>query len=486
MNRRTKIVATLGPATDTPDQLEKMLHAGVDLVRVNFSHGTIEMHRQRIDAVRACADQMGRHIGILVDLQGPKIRIAKFAEGSAILEPGMCFTIDTELAPTAGTQTQVGTEYPHLARDVYTQDILLLDDGRVVLQVKNVTGSRIETEVLVGGRLSDNKGINLKGGGLSAGAITSKDRQDIKYAAQLGADYVAISFPGSANDIKEARILLEEARSAAGIIAKIERAEAVEKIEEIIQAADGVMVARGDLAVEIGDAEVPAIQKMIIRRAWENNKPVITATQMMESMINSTIPTRAEVSDVANAILDGTDAVMLSAETAVGEHPANVVSAVHRVCLAVERQPVMRKSRHRIDYCFDRVDEVIAMAAMYTANHMRIKAIAAISASGTTPLWMSRIRTGIPIYGLSNQASALGKMTLFRNVYPIALAFGEAESNTIQAHAIAELERRNLVHSDDHVILTKGDCPGVHGGTNGMNIVQVARKTTNSEQTMRQ
>jgi pyruvate kinase len=473
MDIHTKIVATLGPATDSPDQLAKMLQVGVDLIRVNFSHGTIDKHKQRVEAVRACAEKLGRQIGILVDLQGPKIRIAKFAEGSIALDPGMPFTIDTQLAPMGGTQTQVGTEYPHLAQDVNIGDKLLLDDGRIVLRVRRINGSRIETEVQVGGKLSDHKGINLKGGGLSAGAITRKDREDIKYAAQFGADYVAISFPGCADDIDEARKLLERAGGSAGIIAKIERAEAVEKIDAIIQAADGVMVARGDLAVEIGDAEVPAIQKRIIRRAREMNKPVITATQMMESMISSTIPTRAEVSDVANAILDGTDAVMLSAETAVGDHPAKVVAAVSRVCRAVERQPVMRRSRHRIDHRFERVDEVIAMAAMYTANHMRIKAIAAISASGTTPLWMSRIRTGIPIYGLSDQSTALGKMTLYRNVFPISLQLTQLSPGDIRTRVITELRHRKLVQSGDHVILTKGDHPGVHGSTNIMKIVRV-------------
>lgn len=473
MIRRTKIVVTLGPATDHEDHLEEMLSAGVDVVRVNFSHGSFDVHKKRIHAVRACAANLGRHVGVLADLQGPKIRISKFAEGSITLEAGSRFTIDTELPATAGTMDSVGSDYPHLAGDVQVEDILLLDDGRIVLQVKSVGGSKIETDVLVGGKLSDNKGINLKGGGLSAGALTGKDREDIQYAAQLNVDYVAVSFPRNAEDIQDARALMEAAGGTAGVIAKIERAEAVEKIDEIIHASDGVMVARGDLAVEIGDAEVPAIQKMIIRRADTMNKAIITATQMMESMIHSTIPTRAEVSDVANAILDGTDAVMLSAETAVGDHPAAVVAAVHRVCLAVEKQPAMRKSRHRIDYCFERVDEVTAMAAMYAANHMNIKAIAAISASGTTPLWMSRIRTGIPIYGLSNQADALGKMTLYRNVYPIALEISAVGPSEVQAQAIAKLQTRGLVQVGEHVILTKGDRPGVHGGTNVMKIVRV-------------
>lgn len=448
-----------------------MVQAGVDVVRVNFSHGNVALHRRRIEAVRACAARLGRQVGILVDLQGPKIRIAKFAEGSVLLKAGGCFAIDTEIPLSAGTSLEVGSEYPDLARDVRVGNILLLDDGRIALQVKKVSGARIETEVLVGCRLSDNKGINLKGGGLSARALTAKDRQDIQDAAALQVDYVAISFPRDADDILEAQRLLAEAGGTAGIIAKIERTEAVVNIHEIIGAADGVMVARGDLAVEIGDAEVPAIQKQIIRLAGELNKPVITATQMMESMIHSTVPTRAEVSDVANAVLDGTDAVMLSAETAVGDYPAAVVTAVHRVCMAVEKQPAMCRSGHRINHSFERVDEVIAMTAMYAANHMNIKAIAAITASGTTPLWMSRIRTATPIYGLSNQPTALGRMTLFRNVFPIAVEIDASDAGDIQAMAIALLIDRGLVQLGDYVILTKGDHPGVHGGANVMKIV---------------
>ncbi len=473
MIRRTKIIATLGPATDGTDNLRQMIQVGVDLVRVNFSHGSFEEHRNRIQAVRACAAKLKQQVGILVDLQGPKIRIAKFIDGHVELEAGNTFVIDAELPATNGTAEHVGTDYPKLIQDVSRGDILLLDDGRIVLQVEEISGSKVYTRVNIGGTISNNKGINLKGGGLSAGALTQKDRKDLQYAAQLNVDYVAVSFVRSSDDIKEAKALLRKAGSHAGVIAKIERIEALNNIKKIISESGGVMVARGDLAVEIGDAEVPAIQKQIIQLGRSMNKPVITATQMMESMISNPVPTKAEVSDVANAVLDGTDAVMLSAETAVGNHPATVVEAVVRTCVAVEKQPVTRTSRHRIDYQFERVDEVIAMAAMYAANHMAIKAVAAISASGTTPLWMSRIRTGIPIYGLSRHPESLGKMTLYRNVYPIFIDLDQIEPQHIVSETIEKLRQCELIQPGDLVIVTRGDLAGVHGGTNSLKIVGV-------------
>lgn len=473
MQRRTKIIATLGPASDTPEVLEQMIQAGVDLVRINFSHGTVDSHERRIQRVRCCAEKSGRQVGILVDLQGPKVRISRFRNGAVELQHGRRFVIDPRLPSSAGDAEQVGSDYPALSRDVRAGDTLLLDDGRIVLFVEKIEDTRVITSVQVGGRLSDNKGINLKGGGLSVGALTEKDHQDLVHAARLGADYVAISFVRHAEDLAEAYMRLRAAGGTAGVIAKIERTEAVSGIKDIIAACDGVMVARGDLAVEIGDAEVPAIQKRIIHLARSMNKPVITATQMMESMISSTVPTRAEVSDVANAVLDGTDAVMLSAETAVGAHPHKVIEAVARVCLAVEKQPATRTSGHRIEHYFERLDEVIAMSAMYAANHMHIKAVAAISASGTTPLWMSRIRTGIPIYGLSRHSGALGRMTLFRNVYPVPFEMSRLRHDQIVPGVIAELRHRDLVQMDDPVLITKGDHPGVHGGTNSMKIVLV-------------
>lgn len=472
--KRTKIVATLGPASNAPDILERMMLAGLDVVRANFSHGSFQAHQERIQTVRACAEKCGREIGVLMDLQGPKIRIARFETNSIVLVAGASFVLDADFPEDVGDISCVGIDYKQLPQDVHPGDTLLLDDGRLTLSVDRIEGARIFCTVIVGGTLSSNKGINRLGGGLSAPALTDKDKADIKMAAALGADYVAVSFPRSAADIVEARRLLLEAGSQAGIIAKIERKEAIVALDEIIQASDGVMVARGDLGVEIGDAELPAIQKQIIQRARSLNKTVITATQMMESMIHNTIPTRAEVFDVANAVIDGTDAVMLSAETAVGEHPVEVIEAVARICLAVERQPRTMQSGHRIECQFERVDEAIAMATMYTANHFNVKAIIALTESGATPLWMSRIRSGIPIYGFSRHLSSLRRMTLFRGVYPVQFDVKKFETHgPLYAQAIAELRQRHVVQSEDYVIVTRGDLSGIEGGTNMMKIIQV-------------
>ena len=473
--RRTKIIATLGPSTDDENAIDKLIWAGIDLVRINFSHGNLADHQNRINTVRTCAVACGRQIGILADLQGPKIRIAKFGNGPINLEPGAGFVLDTSLAVSAGTQKTVGVDYKELVQDVVPGDILLVDDGRIELEVVRIDGTRIICSVKTGGELSDNKGINRKGGGLSAGALTAKDREDLKAAAAMQVDYIAISFVRHAPDINEARRLLNDVNSTAGIIAKIERTEAVEAIDEIIRESDGVMIARGDLGVEIGDAEVPAIQKRIIQRSRALDKPVITATQMMESMIQSPVPTRAEVSDVANAVLEGTDAVMLSGETAVGKHPEKVVIAVERVCLAAERQPSTRISTHRVDCRFKRVDEAISMSAMYAANHLDIRAIVALTESGSTPLWMSRIRTAIPIFGLSRHATSLGKMTLYRNVYPIFFDVTLYARDEIKRQAIHVLEGRGMLNSGDMAIITKGDQDGVYGVTNAMKIVEVGQ-----------
>jgi pyruvate kinase len=475
MLRRTKIVATLGPATDDNSAVEKLIRSGMDVVRINFSHGRLAEHQNRVNAIRKYATTLGRQIGILADLQGPKIRIAQFEDSCVTLAAGTEFVLDASLPTAAGTQEKVGVDYKELSRDVKPGDILLLDDGRIELEVSAIDGLQIKCTVKNGGELSNNKGINRRGGGLSAGALTAKDREDLKSAAAMQVDYIAISFVRSAADIKEARRLLDEISCKAGIIAKIERAEAVETIDEIIRESDGVMIARGDLGVEIGDAEVPAIQKSIIERARALDKPVITATQMMESMIQSAVPTRAEVSDVANAVIDGTDAVMLSGETAVGRHPEKVVLAAERVCLAAERQPSTRISGHRVDRRFRRVDEAISMSAMYAANHLDIKAIVALTESGSTPLWMSRIRTAIPIFGLSRHPASLGKMTLYRNVYPLFFDVTLHQRDEIKRQAIDVLERRGFLNTGDMAIITKGDQDGQYGVTNAMKIVEVGQ-----------
>jgi pyruvate kinase len=472
--RRTKIVATLGPASTDPAILKRMILAGLDVVRVNFSHGVASDHETRINNIREIAKTCGKEIGILADLQGPKIRVSKFREGKVNLQNDSIFVLDASLASDVGDHEHVGIDYKSLPNDVKSGDILLLDDGRLVFKVESVDGPKIICRVQVGGILSNNKGINRQGGGLSAKALTDKDKADLITAVRLGADYIAISFPRSAQDIHEARALIKAANGQAGIIAKIERTEAVAAIDEIIEASDAVMVARGDLGVEIGDAELPAAQKHIINRCRALNKAVITATQMMESMIENTIPTRAEVFDVANAVLDGSDAVMLSAETATGKHPDVVIAAMARICLSAERQKHMRISRHRVECEFTRVDEAIAMATMYAANHFDIKAIITLTESGSTPLWMSRIRSVIPIYALTRNLQTERRMTLYRGVYPLNFVFSDQDrGKQINARAIDELVKRQIVKVGDYVIITRGEHTGQPGGTNMMKIAQV-------------
>jgi len=473
MLRRTKIVATLGPATDDPKMMDKLIDAGVDVVRINFSHGSEEEHIQRVEMVRDRARAHGRQVGVLVDLQGPKIRIERFKEGPITLIEGAPFTFDSDCHPEHGDQTQVSISYKALPGDVDRGDTLLLDDGRIVLWVEDVIGNRINCRVVVGGVLSDRKGINRQGGGLSAPALTEKDRADIKTAAKLSADYLAVSFPRTPEDVNEARHLLRLAKGEGLIVSKIERAEALEVLEDIIKASDAVMVARGDLGVEIGDAELPAWQKKIISTARKLDRVTITATQMMESMITNAIPTRAEVFDVANAVLDGTDAVMLSAETATGMHPEKAVTAMDRVCREAEKQRLARVSDHRINTEFERIDEAIAMSAMYTANHLRVRAIAALTESGDTPLWMSRISSDIPIYALTSHVATCRKVTLYRGVYPISFDVSSTDHAQVNKEAIDELVRRGAVRDGDLVIITKGDLMGEHGGTNAMKIVRV-------------
>lgn len=476
--RRTKIIATLGPATDDITVLASIIAAGVNVVRLNFSHGTRTDHQKRIENVRKIAVEQKKVIGILADMQGPKIRVANFKDKSVNLKKGSQFILDASLDENAGTQDQVGIDYKNLPNDLKSKDILLLDDGRIRLQVEEVKGPQIFCRVIVGGVLSNHKGINRLGGGLTAEPLTEKDRQDIQFALSLDVDYIAISFPRSAADLIAARQLIhqytgDQKNNSTGIIAKIERTEAVAAINEIIEASDGVMVARGDLAVEIGDAEVPMVQKEIIRRARHLNKPVIIATQMMESMITNSVPTRAEVSDVANAVLDNVDAVMLSAETASGQYPIGTVESMARICRAVEQQPSMHLSRHRMEARFERIDEAIAMATMYTANHLDIEAIVTLTESGRTPLWMSRIRTAIPIYALSRFPKTLGKMSLYRGVFPIAFDVTQYPYHMINREAVRAVFNLNLVDVDDLILLTTGDHAGVTGGSNAMKILEV-------------
>jgi pyruvate kinase len=471
--RRTKIVATLGPATESDEALDSLIKAGVDVVRLNFSHGSAEAHVARAGKVRAIGKANFRHLAVLADLQGPKIRIDRFANGAIELEKGDKFCLNADCGVNDGDQGQVGITYKILPTEVTANDILMLDDGRIVLEVESTDAVRVNCKVLIGGKLSDSKGINLKGGGLSAEALTEKDREDIKTAALLDADYLAVSFPRTAEDIHRARRLLREAGGQGGIIAKIERAEALVNLEEIIDASDAVMVARGDLGVEIGDAKLPAIQKKIIKMARDRNCVVITATQMMESMRDNPIPTRAEVFDVANAVLDGTDAVMLSAETATGEFPSETVRAMSDICFNAEQEARASKSQHRLNTTFNHVDEAIAMASMYTANHLGVRAIASLTETGSTALWMSRISSAIPIYALSRHESTNRKVNLYRGVFPIF--FPSIHTNHAEANqeAVDLMRKQKAVDDGDLVIITKGDLMGTNGGTNAMKIVEV-------------
>jgi pyruvate kinase len=472
--RRTKIIATLGPGTDKPDMLERVIKAGVNVVRLNFSHGSREDHLLRARQLRETAEKLGRDVAILGDLQGPKIRIDRFKDGSIRLEEGAAFILDAALGRDEGTEERVGIAYKELPNDTDVGDVLLLDDGRVVLEVTAVEGAEVRTRVQVGGALSNNKGINRQGGGLSASALTDKDREDIKLAAEIGVDYLAVSFPRSAADIKLARELMIEAGGKAGIVAKIERAEALDVIDEIILASDAIMIARGDLGVEIGDEGLPAVQKELVNKARWMNRVTITATQMMESMIENPIPTRAEVFDVANAVMDGTDAVMLSGETATGRYPDKVVEAMGRICEAAEQQHKVTHSDHRINTRFTYVDEAVAMASMYTANHLRVKAIAALTESGSTPLWMSRISSGIPIYAMTPNVETRRKVALYRGVYPVTFLTHEMKSHAeANVKVVSILEQRKVVDDGDLVIITKGDLMGNGGGTNAMKIVEV-------------
>jgi pyruvate kinase len=477
--RRTKIVATLGPATDDPKVLDKLIEAGVDVVRLNFSHDPHEIQKKRAESARERAQAHGRTIGVMVDLQGPKIRVGRFKDGPVLLNEGDRFVIDANHPLDSGNKGCVGTTYTQLPQDVVRGATLLLDDGKLSLWVEQVEGAQVICRVVVGGELSSGKGINRQGGGLSAAALTDKDRADIKVAAAIEADYLAVSFPRSAADMEEARKLLRAAGGMGGLVAKIERAEAVQNIEEIIKVSDVVMIARGDLAVEIGDAAVPPVQKRIIRLARNMNKVVITATQMLESMIENSVPTRAEVSDVANAVLDGTDAVMLSAETAKGKYPVAAVAAMDRVCRVAEKEREVMHSRHREDKVFTRIDEAIAMATMYTANHLPVKAIAALTESGATALWMSRISSGVPIYALTSHVETRRKVTLYRGVYPVAFEITTSDHATLNREAIDELRRRGAVRDGDMVIITKGDLTGVLGGTNAMKIAVVGAMREN-------
>ena len=470
--RQTRIVATLGPATDPPGVLHDLLGAGLNVARINFSHGKRADHERRIAALRTAAADVGVDVAVLADLSGPKVRVRGFRDGPVTLATGARFCIDGALGENDGTVDAVGTDYPELAKDVHPGDRLMLNDGLIQLRVLDVQGEAVHCEVEAGGELSNHKGINKQGGGLSAGALTAKDREDIVTAAALDVDYLAVSFVRRALDIELTRELLRGAGGHARIVAKIERTEAVAALDSIVEAADAVMVARGDLGVEIGDAELPGVQKRIIAAAREMNRPCITATQMMESMIENPVPTRAEVLDVANAVMDGTDAVMLSAETSVGAYPVRVVETVARICLGAERYPVTERSAARVSSHFDRSDETIAMAAMYVARNAHIGAAVALTDSGHTALLLSRLLHGVPIFAMTEQPRTRRRLALARGVTAVEFDRGALPYDQVARDALGRLKDRGLLDKGQRVLVTKGDRPGT-GHTNTLLLLDV-------------
>lgn len=475
MTRATKIVATLGPASSSPEVLERMIRAGVDVVRLNFSHGKAQDHIDRARMVREAAAAAGRSVAIMADLQGPKIRVGKFEHGKIELIPGTPFILDADRSEL-GNEQIVGLDYKELPRDVKPGDTLLLNDGLLVLTVDSVKGSQVHTTVKLGGELSNNKGINKQGGGLTAPALTAKDMEDIKTAMSFQCEYLAVSFPKNATDMEMARQLANVAgeayRHKPAMIAKIERYEAIPQLEAILKASDGIMVARGDLAVEVGNAAVPALQKRMIKLARELDKVTITATQMMESMIVNPVPTRAEVSDVANAVLDGTDAVMLSAETAAGKYPVETIEQMAAIALEAERAEFVNLDTDFTGRQFGRIDQSIAMGALFTAYHLGCKAIVALTESGSTALWMSRHRINVPIFALTTQEVSQRRMNLYRNVRPLLMPKFDDRDQALKAAELLLIERGVLMPGDTYAI-TCGEPMGYPGGTNMLKVCRV-------------
>jgi len=471
--RRTKIIATLGPATDSPEVLRAVIEAGADILRINLSHGTHEEQATRAVQVRSVAQDLNKEVAILADLRGPKIRLQRFVDGSIELQAGDTFTLDTSDKPAMGTQARIGVTYKGLANDVSKGDLLLLDDGLLTMRVREVKARDIICEVEAGGVLGNRKGINVQGGGLSLPGIAQHDIEDIPRAAAMGADYLAVSFPRNADDMNEARRRLRDAGSDARLVAKIERTEAITNLEEIIAASDAILIARGDLGVEIGDAELPGLQKLITTKSIEQNRLVITATQMMQSMVESPIPTRAEVLDVANSVFDGTDAVMLSAETAVGRHPQTVVEAMNRICLGAERHDDTCLNSDHLNIQFQRIDQAIAMAAMFMANNVSVQAIVALTESGSTAQWLSRVRSGVPIFALSPLRDSRRRMALYRGVYPIAHNIPSTNVEVSLFEGVRLLLQQGHIKVGDRIILTMGQHTHNEGGTNSLRLVQV-------------
>jgi len=471
--RRTKIIATLGPSTDDPKVMEKMILAGASVFRLNMSHGSTSDQIRRARLVREVSARLDREVALLADLQGPKIRVERFENGSVELSPGDAFTLDAEDAVTPGNQERVGVSYGALARDVKAGDVLLLDDGLISMTVESVVGGKVHCRVEHGGWLKDRKGLNLRGGGLSVAGLAEHDLPHIELAAQMDVDFLAVSFVSDEKDVNRARRLLRKAGSSAALVAKIERIEAIRNLEEICDASDVIMVARGDLGVEIGDEELPGLQKRITRTALKHNRVVATATQMMQSMIENPIPTRAEVLDVANAVIDGTDAVMLSAETAVGKYPVRVIEAMNRICLGAERHYALEGSIKQLNVRFQRIDQAIAMAAMFMATNLSVQAIVALTESGSTAQWLSRVRSAVPIFAFSPNAHSRRRMAMFRDVYPVHLESRSTDADQVIRDALRKLWRTGAVVAGDRVIVTMGDQTGESGGTNTLRLIRL-------------
>lgn len=475
MTRRTKIVATIGPASGHAEMIAKLLDSGVNVFRLNFSHGSAQGHRQQADIIRKVCAGKKMHAAILGDLQGPKIRIGDLHKDIVTLVDGEEIILTVDDSRTKSDHC-IWVGYKALPDSVVAGDTLLLDDGMMQLTVLSTAGYDVHCVVKVGGELKSRKGLNRLGGGLSAPTITEKDLQDIDLAAELSLDFLAVSFPCCAADLDPVKNRLADLGADIRIIAKIERAEAVadeQTLNELILAADGVMVARGDLGVEVGDAQLIGIQKRIIRKALGANRPVITATQMMESMISSPVPTRAEVFDVANAVLDGTDAVMLSAETATGKYPVKVVEAMADACLGAEQQSDIRISGQRVNDRVEDISESVALSAIYAANHLdNVKASICLTESGTTALIMSRLSSSLPIYGISRHHQTCRRMALYRGVIPIYYDVTASDKDIYQ-QALATVLSTGAIHTGDRVIITNGDIKGTGGMTNTLKILQV-------------
>jgi len=471
--RRTKIIATLGPATDDPRVLERVIAAGANVLRLNMSHGSSADQLRRATLVREVSARLGREVALLADLQGPKIRVERFVGGGVELETGDAFTLDAEDTARPGDRGRVGVSYPALPSDVKPGDVLLLDDGLISMRVDTIDGGKVRCIVEHGGTLKDRKGLNLRGGGLSVRGLAEHELPHIERAAEMGVDYLAVSFVSDERDVIRARKLLRKAGSEAALVAKIERIEAVENLDEICEAADVVMVARGDLGVEIGDEELPGLQKRIIRTAIKHNRLVATATQMMQSMVENPIPTRAEVLDVANAIIDGTDAVMLSAETAVGKHPVRVIEAMNRICLGAERHVEQEGLVSHLNVRFQRIDQAIAMAAMFMATNVSVQAIIALTESGSTAQWLSRVRSAVPIYAFSPNESSRRRMSMFRDVYPVRQEVESDDDDLIVQSALRKLWGAEALVAGDRVIVTMGDRVGKSGGTNTLRFIKL-------------